>query len=109
MYGLVAWPFLIFRLPLMGGFLTRARATGYDRRGRTVLLQVDKHPLTQNQTKAAAIPSDTRHVEDPHRPDPEARDTSEACLLQGSESDMDDLLREFDRIWDSSHGRRRGS
>merc|ERR1711862_20629 len=51
LYGLVAWPFVIFRLPLMGGFLTRASATGYDRRGRTKLLQVDKHPLKAGKTQ----------------------------------------------------------
>ena len=47
----MAFPFVFFKLPLMGGFLTRAKATGYDRRGRTVLCKVDKHPLSKKGAK----------------------------------------------------------
>jgi len=54
LYGLLAFPFVVFKLPLMGGLLTRAKQTGYDQRGRTRLSKVEKHPFSKKLEKAEA-------------------------------------------------------
>eukprot|EP00924_Labyrinthula_sp_SR-Ha-C_P005795 maker-scaffold_14-snap-gene-5.67-mRNA-1 protein AED:0.36 eAED:0.38 QI:0/0/0/0.75/1/1/4/0/594 len=36
-YGLLSFPFVVFKLPVLGGLLTAAKPTGYNQEGKTVL------------------------------------------------------------------------
>ncbi|GBG32227.1 Hypothetical Protein FCC1311_084522 [Hondaea fermentalgiana] len=43
-YGLTAMPFILFKLPIMGNLLTPTKATGYTRKGYTVLRVIPPPP-----------------------------------------------------------------
>ena len=44
LYSLCAFPFAVFKLPVLGAVLTHARATGYDRRGACVPFKLLQPP-----------------------------------------------------------------
>merc|ERR1712217_779511 len=114
---------IAFKIPVITGLLTRAAPTGYDRRGRTVLCEIDKHPLTRKpqrssmasiaagnmQSSSGATLSSNLEIEmqQPVAQELTSVDEADQLLLPGSEADMEDLMEEFEMCWDSSHELRR--
>jgi len=52
-YGLLALPFVLFKLPIMGSLLTPTKGTGYNKYGKTVIKVVDhtKYSASSNESK----------------------------------------------------------
>lgn len=99
-YGLTAMPFILFKLPIMGNLLTPTKATGYTRKGYTVLRVIPPppRPLLEYQERLLNMNSQEQSREqsqvhtannEEHAEDGSASEDGGMHLLQPEDDDAD--------------------